>query len=1026
MPHENKRSTMLPQLRKIALRLIRYCTYWPVMLLLVLAIVDATAVSQNRPELRGYVRHGRHDNDSVYGGQQPISGAHVYIFAINESGYGLNPISLLTTGSDVSFDNLGNGYVTSRADGGFSLTGRYSTSTCPTPGTPIYLLALGGDPGVGSNNPAIALVSALSVACGDLPNAGSVAINELTTVAAAFSLSAFANPATNSFASSSMNLSNLQQGFTAANVLVNSLTGVANPVTQDKTSLPVAKINTMADILAACMNTTGTTPACNTLFAAATPPGGTYPVNTLQAAFGIAENVTLNVNAIFNLLPAPADAAFEPTLTWSPTDWTISAGIPTTTSINLGVTQIHDTDNLAIPVSVNCNSTCGTVEFRIDGIDLTGPIPVDGSGNAMGVFPGWLGFGPHVVQAFFGGNPTYAASNSNTVTIQILFPPGATPTSTVASTQVPQILAGQQLALDAQVSCNTNCGYVIWYLDGIFIGTGNLDATGNVHGLTQPNVPVGIHTLVVQYPGDANDLPSTSAPVSFTVSSGSQTPVYSYAISSYQPNGNVQAFNDSVNGSWSNLSYDSLSRLTAATQSVTGQATQFLCWSYDSFGNRLTQTAGTNPCASPAATVSYNSKNQITFVSNLAPIGFGYDEAGDVTNDGLNEYLYDAEGRVCAVGRAGIFMTQYVYDAEGQRVAKGSITSWSCDTTSNGFMQTNSYVLGPSGEQVTEMDGNGNWLHTNVYAAGQLIATYTNASPAGQSVTPSLHFHLADWLGTNRVQLTSTGESEQTCQSLLFGDTLNCAGVADATEHHFTGKERDSESGLDYFGARYYASSMGRFMSPDWAAKVSPVPYAKLDDPQSLNLYAYVRNNPLSVVDTDGHELIVAAALQQTVTTMRQQSPSFNAELSAHEGANSPNLTINFGATPNDPGGQPSIGNTSAMLQPLSTEATISRPDLDGGPEYQYKGATVTINDSISGDSKQVGDTLGHEVGHVHDARTNTNEFGDESHHTAATHGKTPHDQRPEEKTANAFKDKVNAERKATQKEQKHDNKDNQ
>jgi RHS repeat-associated protein len=68
-----------------------------------------------------------------------------------------------------------------------------------------------------------------------------------------------------------------------------------------------------------------------------------------------------------------------------------------------------------------------------------------------------------------------------------------------------------------------------------------------------------------------------------------------------------------------------------------------------------------------------------------------------------------------------------------------------------------------------------------------------------------------------------------------------------------TGKERDAESGLDYFGARYYASSMGRFMSPDWSAKVEPVPYSKLDDPQTLNLYGYVGNNPLSRVDADGH-----------------------------------------------------------------------------------------------------------------------------------------------------------------------------
>jgi RHS repeat-associated protein len=79
--------------------------------------------------------------------------------------------------------------------------------------------------------------------------------------------------------------------------------------------------------------------------------------------------------------------------------------------------------------------------------------------------------------------------------------------------------------------------------------------------------------------------------------------------------------------------------------------------------------------------------------------------------------------------------------------------------------------------------------------------------------------------------------------------THSCAFSAS----RFTGKERDAESGLDYFGARYFSSNMGRFMSPDWSAKVAPVPYAKLDDPQSLNLYAYVRNNPLSRADLDGH-----------------------------------------------------------------------------------------------------------------------------------------------------------------------------
>ncbi len=69
----------------------------------------------------------------------------------------------------------------------------------------------------------------------------------------------------------------------------------------------------------------------------------------------------------------------------------------------------------------------------------------------------------------------------------------------------------------------------------------------------------------------------------------------------------------------------------------------------------------------------------------------------------------------------------------------------------------------------------------------------------------------------------------------------------------FTGKERDAESGLDYFGARYYGSALGRFTSADWSAKPTPVPFATLSDPQSLNLYSYVRNKPLSKADADGH-----------------------------------------------------------------------------------------------------------------------------------------------------------------------------
>jgi RHS repeat-associated protein len=82
--------------------------------------------------------------------------------------------------------------------------------------------------------------------------------------------------------------------------------------------------------------------------------------------------------------------------------------------------------------------------------------------------------------------------------------------------------------------------------------------------------------------------------------------------------------------------------------------------------------------------------------------------------------------------------------------------------------------------------------------------------------------------------------------------------------HHykFTGKERDTESGLDMFGARYYGSSLGRFMTPDWAAKPTNVPYANFGNPQSLNLYSYVNNNPTTTRDPDGHCLEDACVIE--------------------------------------------------------------------------------------------------------------------------------------------------------------------
>jgi RHS repeat-associated protein len=245
---------------------------------------------------------------------------------------------------------------------------------------------------------------------------------------------------------------------------------------------------------------------------------------------------------------------------------------------------------------------------------------------------------------------------------------------------------------------------------------------------------------------------------------------------------------------------------------------------YDRFGNRLQETVtgtGTQP------SYSFDANNHITSSSGVV-----YDAAGHVTNDGLGtSYTYDAEDRITSV--SGANSATYVYDAEGHRVR----------ATVNG--QIRDFIFDLSGRTIAQLTA-GAWTRSEVYAGGMHVASFTSSAT---------EFDYSDWLGTFRMRSDISGNWLETCTSMPFGEDLACTGAADVTPIHFTGKERDSESGLDNFGARYNASSMGRFMTPDWAAKPTTVPYAQFGDPQSLNLYSYVRNNPLSSTDPDGHEV---------------------------------------------------------------------------------------------------------------------------------------------------------------------------
>jgi RHS repeat-associated protein len=145
----------------------------------------------------------------------------------------------------------------------------------------------------------------------------------------------------------------------------------------------------------------------------------------------------------------------------------------------------------------------------------------------------------------------------------------------------------------------------------------------------------------------------------------------------------------------------------------------------------------------------------------------------------------------------------------------------------------------------------------------------------------------------------------------------------------YTGKERDQESGLDYFGARYYASSMGRFMSPDWAAQEEPVPYAVLGDPQSLNLYSYVRNNPLSHADPDGHDCPTCQKIMNWLSSSHSSSASASGA-AGQSTASSGGLTVTAGAATGSAKASASYG-TNNSLSAKVTGSVASVTAKEGG-----------------------------------------------------------------------------------------------
>ena len=203
-----------------------------------------------------------------------------------------------------------------------------------------------------------------------------------------------------------------------------------------------------------------------------------------------------------------------------------------------------------------------------------------------------------------------------------------------------------------------------------------------------------------------------------------------------------------------------------------------------------------------------------------------------MTNDGSHTYTYDAENRITA--GAGV---TYTYDADGRRVKKSSGTN---------------YWYGPGGSILAETDSSGNWTNYIFFAGQRLARNVPQAHKAAD-----IKYYITDHLHSTAMFVDKAGTTSAIQDDNDFypwGGVVTGVGKTTSTNHYkFTAKERDTESQLDYFGARYYANATGRFMSPDWAAKPVTVPYAQFGDPQSLNLYSYVRNSPIVRIDYDGH-----------------------------------------------------------------------------------------------------------------------------------------------------------------------------
>jgi hypothetical protein len=359
----------------------------------------------------------------VHGGQNPISGAQVYLYAVNDTGYAGPGIAKSSTNAAVSMlnsstgnpaDGNGNYYVLSGSDGSFTITGDYScTAPATVPPSPaVYLLAVGGNPGSG-NNPVSVLAAGLGP-CGSLTSTTTVIVNEVSTVAAAYASAGFAtDPYHVSSSNSTLAITGVEDSLAAIVNLETENTGVA-VATNGYGTAPQATVNTLANILAACVNSTGavtgpTNPTpCYTLFNNA-ENGSTPATDTGTAILNIAHNPGANVANLFAL--QGGSPPFIPDLGTAPNDFTL-AFVYSDSCLD-GPLGIALDSKDAIWVASNggsniCEFTPLGNYHPVTGNGISGPygIAIDGNGYA------WVASETNALSSFTSGRAAVATTST--------------------------------------------------------------------------------------------------------------------------------------------------------------------------------------------------------------------------------------------------------------------------------------------------------------------------------------------------------------------------------------------------------------------------------------------------------------------------------------------------------------------------------------------------------------------------------------------------------------------------------------